>query len=108
MEIADIRTARAGPEADKHGKRKVYDVFGNHVASVSDKSSAAVAARMAGTPHVKLAELDGETAWRAFRPNKGRPHVSAVPFDVSRRQAKGSVGEPRKPIKTSARPKRGG
>ncbi len=108
VQLVDIRTAVAGPEAEKRGKRKVLDLFGNHVGTIGAKSSAAVAARVAGTPHVKLAELDGETSWRAFRPNRGRPHVSAVPFDVSRRQAKGSVGEPRKPITTSARPKRGG
>ncbi len=106
VELANIRDMPPGREADKHERRRVLDVFGNHVATVSAKSSAAVAARVAGTPHVKLAELNGEVSWRAFKPNKGWPQVSAVPLDASLRQAKGSVTRrPTKP-ETSARPKR--
>jgi hypothetical protein len=105
-QLVDIRTARAGPEADPHGKRKVLDVHGNHIGTVSDKSSAAVAARIAGHPNVKLAEVDGEQAWRAFTPNRGRPHLSAVPLDVSLRQAKGSVTKHPTKSQTTARPKR--
>ncbi len=106
MQIADIRTPVAGRAAEKHEKRKVLNERGQHIGTVSAKSSAAVAARIAGHPNIKLAEVDGETAWRAYKPNRGKPQVSAVPLDVSLRQAKGSVTRhPTKP-RTTARPKR--
>lgn len=106
MAIADIRTVRAGKAAKQYPAIKVYNRHSDHVGTMTHNSHA-VASRILGHTGAKAVIIDGQPAWKETgRSNRRKPSVSAVPLDASLAAAKGSVGAARKPIKTSARPKR--
>ena len=93
MKIANIRDAAPKPEREPN--RKVYDHHGREVATVSAKAGLPTVSRFLGHNHARQTVIDGKPAWKATEnPFQRKPRqVSAVPLDVSRNQAKGSVSK---------------